>query len=192
MAHRGTPFEKVLSAGDRNDRFSVPASWRDQLLPQAPENGTASVRVLDDKGDWYDFVLKVRKKQTKPEFMAKGWKRFVRNRKLFPGDIISFFRGESPGSTFRVRVLEVGPSLQLALVPSPPEPQPTPPTANLISHLSSAGSDAPPLPTASLFDPPADESDIGGTDIPEKMQAPSAGELGGACIRLFGKVISAA
>ena len=88
MAHRGTPFEKVLSAGDRNDRFSVPASWRDQLLPQAPENGTASVRVLDDKGDWYNFVLKVRKNKTKPEFMAKGWKRFVRNRKLFPGDVI--------------------------------------------------------------------------------------------------------
>ena len=77
-------------------------------------------------------------------------------------------------------MIEVGPSLQLALALSPPEPQSTPPTA------------VPPLPTASLFDPPADESDIGGADIPEKMQAPSAGELGGACIRLFGKVISAA
>ena len=97
---------KTLSESDVKSKFVVKADWLGGLLPGnlAPGSQT-NILVVDEEGHEFNFVLKVRSRDTgidlnreprpyymKPEFMAKGWKDFVKQKGVKAGRTISFGR----------------------------------------------------------------------------------------------------
>ena len=124
-------FIKTLSKSDVKSKFVVKEKWlREEGLLNLPGNlepgSQTSIPVVDEEGREFKFVLKVRSRDTgidlniepidlnskpketityyrKPEFMAKGWQVFVKEKGLTAGRTISFER--DPDTNNRIRIL---------------------------------------------------------------------------------------
>ncbi|KAL6181646.1 hypothetical protein ACLB2K_048297 [Fragaria x ananassa] len=102
MRGRADVFCKRLTASDVNDRLVVTKGMA-TLMPRA--NGS-EIRVLDDRGDSYQFILSERIGRTflKPTFQPRAWKSFMKKREAKTGDRIYFWPevNEVKGTSYRI------------------------------------------------------------------------------------------
>ncbi|KAL6183063.1 hypothetical protein ACLB2K_044474 [Fragaria x ananassa] len=102
---RADVFCKQLTASDVNDRLVVTKGMA-TLMPRA--NGS-EIRVLDDVGDSYRFILSERNGRTsrKPTFRPRAWKSFIQQREAKSGDRIYFWPEMNvvKGTSYRIDLI---------------------------------------------------------------------------------------
>ena len=99
------PVSKILSQSDVTSKLVVMEEWLGNLLPGNLEPGSeTNILAVDEWGNEFTFILKVRRcldidlnreprpYYYKPEFKAKGWQDFARQRELMAGQTIWFWK----------------------------------------------------------------------------------------------------
>ncbi|KAL6178039.1 hypothetical protein ACLB2K_049559 [Fragaria x ananassa] len=104
MRARGDVFLKQLTESDVNDRLVVTK----RMAMLKPRANNCEIKVLDDIGDTYQFILTARNgPYPKPTFQPRAWKSFMKKRGAKSGDCIYFWPevNEVNGTSYRIDLI---------------------------------------------------------------------------------------
>ncbi|CAB4320750.1 unnamed protein product [Prunus armeniaca] len=105
-------FKKVLKASDVK-RLVVTSAML-AMLPRADPDRDVPIRVFDNqKRKVYEFKLSSRQRgrYKKPVFQSRGWRVFVNDRGIAPGDVLYFWEEEYQIHGTRYRIALYKPDL---------------------------------------------------------------------------------
>ncbi|KAF5743795.1 hypothetical protein HS088_TW08G00383 [Tripterygium wilfordii] len=83
-------FEKTLTSTDVEKRLSIPTRCFAHFKGRIEGTHAVGLKVKDDKGQLMTFCCTTRKKGYKKPVFTKGWREYVRRKKLRAGDKIVF------------------------------------------------------------------------------------------------------
>ncbi|OMO94987.1 hypothetical protein CCACVL1_05655 [Corchorus capsularis] len=100
-------FSKVLSPTDIEHRLAVPSEilWAFEL---DEVDRAADFEVKDIAGKKWQFRCSTRKKDFHPKpVVSKGWRRFVKDKRLQVGDKVVLYKDDVEGdSSFRIKTMK--------------------------------------------------------------------------------------
>ncbi|XVF24124.1 hypothetical protein REPUB_Repub13aG0100200 [Reevesia pubescens] len=100
-------FSKVLSPTDIEHRLAVPSEilWAFEFDDQAR---AADFEVKDKTGQSWQFRCSTRKKDFHPKpVVSKGWRRFVKDKRLQVGDKVVFYKDvEGDSSSYKITTMK--------------------------------------------------------------------------------------
>ncbi|KAK6227807.1 hypothetical protein SCA6_000147 [Theobroma cacao] len=99
-------FSKVLSPTDIEHRLAVPSEilWAFEFDDKAR---AADFHVEDVAGQKWHFSCSTRKKDFHPKpVVSKGWRRFVKDKRLRVGDKVVLYKDGEGGSSHKIKTMK--------------------------------------------------------------------------------------
>jgi hypothetical protein len=98
-----TTFSKILRKTDTSKTLSVPRKYLESL-PSFKGGHAVEFQAIDESGFVWTFKCSIRKKGHPKPVLSKGWRAFVRNKKLKVGDKIKLSLNQTAAATPFYRV----------------------------------------------------------------------------------------
>ncbi|KAJ6881476.1 hypothetical protein NC651_028152 [Populus alba x Populus x berolinensis] len=96
-------FSKILGKTDTSKTLSVPTKYL-KTLPSFNGGHAVDFQAIDESGFVWTFQCSTRKKGHPKPVLSKGWRAFVRNKKLKVGDKIKISLNQTAAATPFYRV----------------------------------------------------------------------------------------